>query len=136
MADYTPVNADATAVTLTAGTAVTGGLLVGVTGTNDQVVHTSATTNRAIGVAAHDAPAGGRVTIYLLPGFIHELPVSAGVAIAANGPVVCSTTPGRIESTSGGVWATASGAGLNLGICVRGTTGTVDGTAKARFLGL
>ena len=135
MSDYTPVNSDASAVTLTAGTAVTGGLLVAAISDNT-VAHTSATTNRAIGVAAHDAPAGGRVTVYLLPGFIHEVPVSAGVSIATNGPVVCSTTSGRIESTSGGVWASSSAAGINLGVCIRGTTGTVAGDAKARFLGI
>lgn len=134
MPDYTPVNGDNQAITLTAGAAVTGGLLVAVSADNT-AIQTAATTTRAIGVAAHDAPSGGRVAIYLLPGFVHELPVAAGQAIAAGNPVICSTTPGRIDSTTGGSLSSASSAGLCLGICTRGTTGTVLGDQKARFLG-
>jgi len=131
MPDYTPINIDNSAVTLTAGAVVSGGRVVKVGATDDSVIHTVLTTDRPIGVAAHDAPSGGRVTVYLLPGFLHELLMEPGAVITAGLGVQCSTTPGFVTSL---VFSTSNyNAGL-IGVCIRSTV-TATGT-KVRVLGL
>ena len=130
MADYTPVNADNAAITLTAGAIVTGGRCVKMSA-DDTVIHTVATTDRTIGVTAHDAPSGGRVTVYLLPGFLHELLLEPGaVTPAAGAGIVCSTTPGSVNTTT----LTAIAANTAIGICVRSTVNSAG--TKVRVLGL
>lgn len=133
MPDYTPVNADNAAITLTAGQVITGGLLVKMGNSDDTVVHTtSPTADRPIGVAAHDAPSGGRVSIWLLPGFVHELPAENGVTPTTGAGVTCSTTPGRVNTTT---LATTSNAPLIIGTFVRCTTGSTAATVRSRVLG-
>lgn len=128
MSDYLPVT-EAAAVTMTAGANLTGGLLVK-TVADDQVVHTNSIVNDwAWGISAHDAPLGGRVSVFVMAGAVHELPVEAGVTLAAGDGVCCSTTPGRLNKV---VMSTSASV---LGIVVRGTTGTVAG-AKARVIGV
>lgn len=133
MSDYTPVNSDSGAVTLTAGAVITGGLLVTTSGADDTVVHTTSTANRAIGVAASDAPSGGRVTVYLLPGFIHEVPAENGVTPTNGLGVICSTTPGRVTSTT--MSSTLSNGAVIIGMFTRSTTGSTAATVRCRFLG-
>ncbi len=133
MSDYTPVNADATMITLTAGATITGGLLVSVTTAGDTVVHSTTNVGRPVGVAAHDAPSGGRVSVYLLPGFLHELPVETVITLNPGDGVIATTvttTPGRVASVA----FTTTNLSV-FGVCVRGTVGTAAG-AKARVLGL
>ena len=130
MADYVPVNSDNTAITLTAGAIVTGGRCVKMSA-DDTVIHTVTTNDRAIGVTAHDAPSGGRVTVYLLPGFLHELLLEPGsTGPAAGASVVCSTTPGAVFSTT----LASVTSGTLLGICVRSTVNSAG--TKVRVLGL
>lgn len=126
MSDYTPVSSDQAAYTATAGAAITGGQLV--TASADLAVSPSTTNDRSIGVAAHDAPSGGRVTVYVLPGMIHEVVVQGVLVLAAGNDVIAGTT-GTIKA---GTLATDAAAGTLLGICVKGATGP----AKARFIGL
>jgi len=132
MPDYSPINSDGGLVTLTAGgTGLTGGQLVKMSA-DDTVIPTAATADRAVGVAAHDVGVGGRVSVWLLPGYIHELPPTSAVAVAAGNAVVADAN-GRINTAT---LATAAAAGTLIGICVRGATGNAGGTAKARFLGV
>ena len=132
MADYTPISADNSAITLTAGAVVTGGLLVKLSA-DDTVIHTvNSTTDKAIGVAAHDAPSGGRVTVWLLPGFMHELTLEVGATAVAGNLAVPSTTSGRVNVTT---YSTVSVAPVNvLGVVVRSTVNAAG--TKVRVLGL
>jgi len=128
MGDYEPVNPqDALPFTKTAGAAITGGQLVYVTADNT-VTPTSATTQRAIGVAAHDAPSGGRVTCWSLPGVIHESVNNNAGTIAANAPVTAGATAG-IDT---GTLAVVAAAGTLIGICTKGAATT----AKAQWIGV
>lgn len=127
MGDYSPVNiADATPFTKTAGAAITGGQLVSASG--DEQVSPSTTGDHSIGVAAHDAVSGQRVTVWPLPGIIHEIMPQGVVAISAGNPVIAGTT-GFVNT---GSLATVAAAGTLLGTCTRSGTG---GTSKARFIG-
>lgn len=131
MGDYTPVNSDMAAYTATAGAGITGGQLVTQTSTALQVTP-SVAGDRSIGVAAHDAPSGGRVTVYILPGMIHEVLIKNTVVIAAGAPIIASSVAGLVDT---GTLATVAAAGTLLGIALKGGTG--DGTTvKARFIGL
>lgn len=130
MSDYTPVTSDQSSFTATAGAIITGGTLV--TASADLTVSPSVAGNRPVGVAAHDAPSGGRVTVYVLPGMIHEVTVEGVLVLAAGNTVIAGAT-GFIKAGAG--LATDAAAGTLFGICVRGGTGGT-GTGKARFIGL
>jgi hypothetical protein len=127
MGDYAPVNTDSFSITLTVGSGgVTGRQLLKMSA-DDTVVPCAATTDVPVGVAAFDAVAGGRVTVLLLPGYLHELPLDSGVAATFGTAVFASgVTPGRISSVAGTV---------KVGTVVRGGTGNAGGTAYARVLG-
>jgi hypothetical protein len=136
-----PVNSDAAAYTMTVGgtqggTPVSGGQLVMMETGGTGAVVTCDGTKRPVGVAAQDTPVGigARVTVYVLPGMIHELAITGSVAIAAGDDIVAAAS-GQINK---GTLATDAGTGLLLGICVRGGTGGATGTpgaGKARFVG-
>lgn len=127
MSDYTPVNSDMASITLTTGAAVTGGHVVKVSGVNT-VIEVAANTDRAIGVAAHDAPSGGRLTVYLLPGMVHEATnVNAGTITA--GAAITAGATGGVDT---GTLATVAAAGTLIGIALT----TAVTTAKVRFLGV
>ncbi len=140
MSDYTPVNTDTGAITLTAGAIITGGLLVCSSGVDDTVVHTTHSTlgRRPIGIAAQDAPSGGRVPVYPLPGYIHSVPVENGATTVTGDWVVASTTPGRISSTTIAQFSTTNTSVQVIGTVVRATTGStsaVVGVGVSRFIG-
>jgi len=130
MGDYTPVAADVQAITLTAGAAITGRQLVKLSA-DDTVIPTAAPGDRAIGAAAKDTVTGERVTVFLIPGNLHEIAItSAGVLAAGN--AVQADAAGRCTV---GTLATLAAAGTLLGYCVRGGTGNAGGTVFARVLG-
>jgi hypothetical protein len=128
MPDYQPVNAsDVLPFTKTVGaTAVTGGQLVSVSGDNTVIPSTAG--DHSIGVAAHDAGIGLRVSVWPLSGVIHESTPQGVVAVAAGVPVIAGTT-GFINTAALGV---AAAAGTLLGTCTKGGTG---GTSKAQWIG-
>jgi hypothetical protein len=127
MGDYQPVApADVLPFTLTAGGTIVGGNLVELSA-SDTVIQ-GAGANRPIGVAAHDAVSGQRMTIWPLADLIHESPVQGTVAVAAGAPITGGTT-GTVNT---GVLGTLAAAGTLVGICVRGATGP----AKARWIGV
>jgi hypothetical protein len=141
MGDYMPVTVNGAApYSLTASTAITGGFLVEMSAFDDNVVM-SGGANHPVGVAAHDAVAAQRVTIWPLSGVLHETMVQNTNVIAAGNPVVPAASSGRITS---GVLTTQAQAGLLIGICVRGATGTTTGVttgvvttpSKARWIGI
>jgi hypothetical protein len=127
MGDYTPVNSDAAAFTSTASATVTGGQLVKVSGSGT-VAPVAATTDRAIGVAAFDAANGQRLTVYVLPGMIHEvLNVNAGTITAG-----AAVTAGATGGADTGTLATVAAAGTLIGIAL--TTAATG--VKVRFIGV
>jgi hypothetical protein len=141
MPDYVPVSVNGSnPYTLTASTAITGGFLVEMTAIDDNVT-LSGGANHPVGVAAHDAVAAQRVTIFPLSGVVHETPVQNTVALVAGNPVIPAASAGRITS---GILTTVAQAGLLIGICTRGATGTTTGVttgvvttpAKARWIGI
>lgn len=134
MSDYTPVSSDQAAFTATVGaTAVVGGQLVD-TGASDLTVIPALGVKRPVGVAAFDAAAGQRVTVYVIPGMLHEVLVKSGSTLVVGSPVMPGTTAGTIDT---GTLATLAAAGTLIGICVKGSGGAGDGTTvKARFIGV
>jgi len=129
MGDYTPPNSDSGPISLTASATITGGQLVTVSGA--QTVAPSTTGDHSIGVAAFDAVNGGRVAVWPLDGYQHEVLIQNAAVIAAGAPIIAGTT-GFVNT---GALATVAAAGTLLGICVKGGTG--DGTTvKARFIGV
>jgi hypothetical protein len=125
MADYTPVySGGAVPFTLTTSAAVTGGqvLVASAAGTVGPSAGASAV---AIGVAAHDAASGGKVTVWPLANVVHEL-TTTGTVTALDG--VTSSTAGTVAT---GVVATVAAAGTLIGIAL--TTATTGN--KVRFVG-
>jgi uncharacterized protein DUF2190 len=125
MADYTPVYANGVKpFTATTSAAVTGGRVLLVSG-DGTVAHASAGTDATcVGVAAHDAASGARVTVWPLNGVVHELAApsaitaGAGVVSAVNGQVATATI------------ATAAAAGTLLGVAA-----TTAASNKVRVIG-
>jgi hypothetical protein len=124
MADYQPVyTGGAKPFTMTTSGAVTGGRVLASSG-NNTVAHAGAASTVAVGVAAHDAPSGGRVSIWPLEGVIHEIEAAGaiaaggGVQTAANGqadPVTTSIAAGSAAGTLiGTAITTAAGSPLKL----------------------
>jgi hypothetical protein len=124
MADYQPiVTGGAKPWTATTSGAVTGGRVVASSG-NGTVAHAGAASTIAVGVAAHDAASGAKVTVWPLDGCVHELEAasaitaSGGVQTAANGqvdPVTTSIAAGSAAGTLiGTALTTAAGSPLKL----------------------
>lgn len=82
MADYIPIFEPGRSPTWTVGaTAVTGGQLVMFSAAKT-VIPTTGSTAAWEGVAQHDAPIGGKVSV--VSGGVQELTAGAAVAVAAN----------------------------------------------------
>lgn len=125
MADYTPIHSGgAIPFTSQASAAITGGTLVMVSG-NLTVATATAASAVVVGVAAHDAASGAKVTVWPLRNVTHEI-TSTGTIAAADG--IASGAAG-VAATA--VVATAAAAGTLLGIAENGATGG----AVVRFLG-
>lgn len=126
MSDYTPIfSGGAFPFTMQAGGALTGGQLVIASTTAGQVTVAGAAAANVIGVAAHDAASGAKVTLWPIDGVTHEI-TSTGTIVAGDG----------IQAGASGVAATATiataaAAGALLGIATSGATGG----ALVRFQG-
>ena len=126
MADYVPPNTNGVnPLTRTASAAVTGGRLVETTTTG--AVGPAAAGAKVVGVAAHDAATGARVTVWPLANVEHEIEVLAAATVTVGDGVV-SAAAGTINTA---VIATAAAAGTLIGIA----TTTAIAPAKARFVG-
>lgn len=125
MADYTPIHSGgAVPLTLTASADVVGGRLVLSSG-NFQVAPATAASTAVLGVAAHDALAGAKVTVWPLKNVTHEI-TSTGTIAAADGIVAGAAGVAATASV-----ATAAAAGTLLGKALAAATGG----AVVRFLG-
>lgn len=125
MADYTPVfTGGKIPKTMQAGGAIVGGTFVSSSGAG-AVTTSGAASATVIGVAAHDAASGAKVTVWPLPGVTHEMAstgtIAAGDGIASGAAGVAATV----------VVATGAAAGTLLGIAETPATGG----GLVRFIG-
>lgn len=125
MADYTPVYKNGVEpFTLGASAAITGGTLVEAS-TTGNCATAGAASVKVVGVAAHDAASGGRVSVWPIPGMVHEVTHTAGGTV---GDCITAAASGQAATTAA---ATAAAAGTDLGIAVT----TAGAGAKIRFIG-
>lgn len=126
MADYTPVYVSGIRpFTKTASGAITGGQVVAASGASS--VATAGVGATAIGVAAHDAASGARVTVWPLANIEHEVTVVAATTVTA-GDGVITAAGGTVNTSAVG---TAAAAGTLIGIA----TTTASAPNKVRFVG-
>lgn len=125
MADYTPVFTGGVAPkTYQASGPIVGGTFVSVSGAG--TVNTSgAASATVVGVAAHDAGSGSKVTVWPLRNVTHEI-TSTGTIAAGDG---IATGASGVAATA--VIATAAAAGTLVGIAETAATGG----ALVRFIG-
>lgn len=126
MADYSPVYANGLApFTMTASAAVVGGTLAEST-TTGACATAGAASLKVIGVFAHDAPSGGRVSVWPIDGVVHEIVHTAGGTV---GDLLKAAASGQLATdNTAGVLAAA---GTMVGIALT----TAGAAAKMRFLG-
>ena len=127
MADYTPIyDGGVNPLTLTTSAAVTGGRLVAVSGPGT-VAHAAADSLAVVGVAAHDAASGARVTVWPMNNCIHEL--------LATGAITASATAGVVADASGQVKAATIGTAAAAGSLIGVATSSVAGAGLVRVMG-
>lgn len=125
MADYTPIySGGVNPFTATTSAAVTGGQVLVVSGAST-VGPAGAGSLVAVGVAAHDAASGARVTVWPLNNCIHEI-TTTGTVTALDGVITAAT--GTVGTAA---IATAAAAGTLIGTAL--TTATTGN--KVRFAG-
>lgn len=124
MADYAPVYAPVEPFTITASATVTGGTLVEST-TTGACGPAGVGSVKVIGVAAHDAVVGMRLSVWPIPGNVHEIIHAAGGTV---GDVITAAAAGQLASTAA---ATAAAAGTDLGVALT----TAGAGLKLRFIG-
>lgn len=101
MSDYTPVQtANLLPITSTASASIVGGQLVEVTGSGT-VGPAAAGSIKALGVAAHDAANGVRVTVHPLAGVVHEFVAGSG-GVTAGQPVKVGSEANEVLPLAGG----------------------------------
>jgi predicted transcriptional regulator len=127
MAEYTPVfTGGVVPFTATTSGAVTAGRVLAASATGT-VAHAAADSTVAVGVAAHDAASGAKVTVWPLEGCTHLLEASgaitalAGVVTDANGQVKTATiaTAAAAGTLIGHALTTGSGSPVTLQVLGR-----------------
>jgi mannitol-specific phosphotransferase system IIBC component len=106
MADYVPVFKPGQDITLTAGSAITGGQLVTLSAANT-VIPAAGTSAVWIGVARQDAASGASVVVSL--GGVQEVIVAAAVVA---GDVVMPAATGRVTPLTGTTYTQVVGIAL------------------------
>jgi Uncharacterized conserved protein (DUF2190) len=130
MSDYSPPRpGGAVPFTSQASASITGGRLVSVSG--DGTVAHSTAGDASIGVAAHDAASGAKVSVWPLANVTHEVPITASVAITAGNDIV----PAANGLANKGTLATDAAAGTLVGIALNTKTGDGANGVSVRFIG-
>lgn len=130
MADYLPVYTPGQAVPFTASAAVTGGTLAAVSG-DGTVGPAGASSAKVVGVFAHDAGSGVRVTVWCR-GPVHEVVNSGGVTA---GDQLVSAASGQVASLAAA--STAVAADINAARSVVGIAlNTATTGNKVRYVAL
>ncbi len=119
MADYTPIyTGGAVPFTATTSGAVVGGNVL-INSGNGTVAAAGADSLVVVGVAAHDAASGAKVTVWPLDGCIHELVATA--AITANAGIVTDAVAGQVKTATVG---TAAALGSLIGTAMTTAAGS------------
>jgi hypothetical protein len=127
VADYTPVYAAGQRpLSKTTSAAVTGGTVVMASGAGTVAMAGAAAAN-VVGVAAHDAASGARITVWPLAGVEHEIITPAGITAGGG---VSTAANGQVDPVTTSI-AAGSAAGTLIGIAT--TTATAGN--KVRFVG-
>lgn len=120
MGDYTPYyTGGAQPWTATTSATVTGGQVL-VSSGNGTVGPAGAASAIAVGVAAHDAASGAKVSVWPLEGVIHEL-VAANAITAGGG--VQTAAAGQADPVATSI-AAGSAAGTLIGTAITTAAGT------------
>jgi len=118
MADYQPVfSGGAVPWTATTSAGVTGGRVLAASATGT-VAHAAADSTVAVGVAAHDAASGAKVTVWPLDGVVHELEASGAITALAG---VVTDAAGQVKTAT---IATAAAAGTLIGTAATTAAGS------------
>jgi hypothetical protein len=118
MADYSPVySAGVVPFTVTTAGAVTGGNVVMASATGVVTV-AGADSTAVIGVAAHDAASGAKLTVWPMDGCIHELVASGAITALAG---VVTDAAGQVKTAT---IATAAAAGTLIGTALTTAAGS------------
>jgi hypothetical protein len=126
MSDYSPPYADTiTPFTMTASATITGGTLLEST-TTGAVGPAGAASIKVVGVAAHDAVTGQRVSVWPLDSIVHEITTTAGGTV---GDILVAAAAGQIATNN--TAGVAAAAGTLVGIALT----TAGAAAKQRFIG-
>ena len=127
MADYTPVfTGGSRPWTATTSATVTGGQVLVVSGTGT-VGPAGGASGLVCGVAAHDAGSGAQVTVWPLPGVIHETTTPTGVTA---GNALVSAAAGTVDP---GTLGTLAAAGTLIGVAL--TTATAGNKCQWTYRG-
>jgi hypothetical protein len=125
MADYTPVYVSGNnPFTKTASATIVGGNVVIASGVST-VAPAGAAATTAIGVAAHDAASGARVTVWPLANVEHEC-IASGTVTA--GDAVATGAAGTVATV-------VAGTGAAAGTLIGTATTTATTGLKVRFVG-
>jgi hypothetical protein len=117
MSDYTPPYSSGTLpFTMTAAAAITGGQVCVSTGVGT-VGPAAGPSGVCVGVAAHDAATGTKVTLWQIPGVVHE---SLSTAAITSGASLSSGAAGAVTS---GTLGTLAAAGTLLGTALSTVAG-------------
>lgn len=109
MSDYTPVfSGGVVPFTQTTSAVVTGGQVLIASG-NGTVGPSTAGSAVVVGVAAHDAASGAKVTVWPLDGCVHELVASGAITAAAG---VETDAAGQVRTAATSLAAAAAGGTL------------------------
>jgi hypothetical protein len=121
MADYTPVyEGGAKPFTGTASAAVTGGRLAAVSG-DGTLGHAAVDSAIVVGVFAHDAGSGARVSVWPLSNVVHEITAPGAVAQAV---AIVAAANGEIAA-----------AAAQTGLALLGVSTHAKANGKVRFVG-
>jgi hypothetical protein len=118
MADYTPVyTGGVVPFTATTAAAVTGGRVLSASATG-VVTHSGADSTHVVGVAAHDAASGAKVTVWPIDNCTHLLEASGAITALAG---VVTDAAGTVKSAT---LATAAAAGTLIGTALTTAAGS------------
>ncbi|WP_326829687.1 hypothetical protein OIE13_05995 [Streptosporangium sp. NBC_01810] len=125
MGDYVPVYAGgAQPFGMTASATITGGQVLIASGVGT-VAPAAGADGKVVGVAAHDAANGARVSVWPIPGITHETITPTG---ATAGNALASAAAGTVDP---GTLGTLAAAGTLIGTAVS----TATSGLKCRWIG-
>lgn len=119
MGDYVPIHNPGHEITLTASAAITGGQLVMSSGNDTVAPATAAGGSKYLGVAAHDAANGAKVTVLTGVGQVHES--TAAGAVTAGDLLIIGAVTGTVATVGAGTFDKVVGVAItgaaDTGLC-------------------